>query len=106
MQQMHQNQPSTKTTQLLHQEQQKPLFTRTRLKFRFPDGFSLVATFGAKESLSDIYTVVREHLACPSQPFVLFDTPPKRVLEDTADTLLYRDPKLVPSATLFCQFAD
>lgn len=37
-------------------------WTRGRIKVRMPDDFVIVANFGAKETVQDVYDFVREHL--------------------------------------------
>jgi hypothetical protein len=80
--------------------------SRTRIKVKFPDGYTLLASFGQKESISAVYAFISSQLRDESLKFELFDTPPKRVLAFDDQKCLFEDAKLVPSATLFFQTAE
>ena len=88
----------------LNQLKKQKSFTRTRVKLRFPDGFVMLASFGAKEYVRDLFEFVRENLVTPDRKFILFQTPPKRLLTQTDQRMVQA--KLIPSCTLFFGWAD
>lgn len=45
-----------------------------------PDGYILQGTFGAKEKVKDVFAFVKDCILTKEREFVLFETPPKRVL--------------------------
>ena len=73
--------------------------TRTKIRIKFPDGYILQGTFGAKEKVKDVVAFVKENLGTPDRPFYLFETPPKRVLKDMNKTLHAQ--RLVPRCLLY-----
>ncbi len=79
-------------------------YTRSRVKIRFPDNMVIVASFGAKETVQDVYDFVKSHLLVPERAFILFETPPKRVLSTMSSRLVQI--KLVPSCTLYFGWTD
>jgi hypothetical protein len=89
---------------MLEQERNKGQYTRSRCKIRMPDAFVIVASFGAKETVQDVYDFVREHLVNKDREFILFETPPKRVLTKKGDRLFQA--KMVPSASLYFGWKD
>lgn len=93
-----------KRAEQLESLKNKGAYTRSRIKIRFPDAFIIVASFGAKESIRDVYDFVRENILTNERPFYLFETPPKRILK-TLETRLFQA-KLVPSATLYFGWSD
>ena len=88
----------------LQRELNKGNFTRGRIKIRFPDQFVIVASFGAKETVQSVYDFVKEYIQQKGRDFILFETPPKRVLKAKEKKLF--EVKLVPSATLYFGWAD
>lgn len=88
----------------LDQLKNKGEYTRTRIKIRFPDQFVIVASFGAKETVQDVYDFVKENLMTVDRPFHLFETPPKRILQASTQRLF--QVKLVPSGSLYFSFND
>lgn len=94
----------SKRSELLEQEKNKGNFTRSRCKIRMPDAFVIMASFGAKETVQDIYDFVKEHLVNKDREFILFETPPKRILTKKGDRLFQA--KLVPSASLYFGWKD
>ena len=47
----------------------------------------IVASFGAKETVQDVYDFVKSQLAVSERAFILFETPPKRVLNAMSSRL-------------------
>jgi hypothetical protein len=64
----------------------------------------IVASFGAKETVQDVYDFVKMHLQTQERTFILFETPPKRVLNAMASRLY--SVKLVPSCSLYFGWSD
>ena len=69
-----------KRQEVLDQLKSKQTYTRSRVKIKFPDGFVIQASFGAKETVQDVYDFLKECLLTPDRKFYLFETPPKRIL--------------------------
>lgn len=92
-----------RTQMVLDNERGKVAYTRTRVRVKFPDGFILEGSFGAKESIGDIYAFVKENLADPGD-FYLFETPPKRKLTDMGKQL--HKAKFVPSVLLYFSWSN
>ena len=67
---------------------QSPNHTRANARVKFPDGLLLQGTFGAKETIGEIYAFVRENLFTKDRPFYLYETPPKRELTDMKASLI------------------
>ena len=78
--------------------------TRTKIRVKFPDGYILQGTFGAKEKLGDVITFIQEQLATPERKFYLFETPPKKLHKNASMTLIAS--KLVPSCLLYFAWED
>lgn len=88
----------------LEQLKNKPVFTRSRIKIKFPDNMVLVASFGAKETVQDIIALMKAYMLDGKREFYLFETPPKRVVKKVNAQL--HAIKLVPSATLYFGWSD
>ena len=54
--------------------------TRAKIRVKMPDGYILQGTFGAKEKVKDVYEFVKNSILLKDREFILFETPPKRVL--------------------------
>ena len=61
-----------------------PHHTRANIRIKFADGYILQGTFGAKETINDVYNFVAENLFyTPDQrQFYLYETPPKKVFDE------------------------
>lgn len=79
-------------------------FTRSRLKIRMPDDMVIVASFGAKESVQDVYDWLKQNLINKERQFILYETPPKRILQASTSRLF--QVKLVPSGSLYFGWKD
>jgi len=88
-----------KRQEMLDSLKNKDAYTRSRLKIRFPDNFVILASFGAKESVQDVYNFIKDNLVTQDREFYLYETPPKRVLK--ASTSKLHQVKLVPSGNLY-----
>ena len=82
--------------------------TRGNIRIKFPDGYLLQGTFGAKETIEDVYKFVSESLFYkPDQrQFYLYETPPRRVLEDKLMKKRLLEAKLIPSCLLYFGWKD
>ena len=69
-----------------------------------PDGYILQGTFGAKEKVKDVYEFVKNCVVLKERKFILFETPPKRVITEMNKTL--HAARLVPSCLLYFGWAD
>ena len=59
----------------------QPNHTRSNVRVKFPDGYLLQGTFGAKEQIEDIYQFVTDNLFTGNKrEFYLYETPPKKEL--------------------------
>ena len=81
-------------------------YTRSRVRVKFPDGFVLEGNFGGRETIKDIYEYVQAHLLenLSGREFILFETPPKRILSEKNKTL--HEKKLMNSCLLYFGFAQ
>lgn len=73
--------------------------TRAKIRVKFPDGYILQGTFGAKEKVKTIIDFVKESIVLKDRPFYLFETPPRRVLSKMNQTL--HASRMVPSCMLY-----
>jgi len=69
-----------------------------------PDNYVIVASFGAKETVQDVYDFVKSYLVNQTRVFHLYETPPKRIVTQKAQRLFQI--KLVPSASLYFGWVD
>ena len=53
-----------------------------------PDGYILQGTFGAKEKVQAVFDFVKQSILLKERPFYLFETPPKRLITNTKQTLI------------------
>ena len=83
----------------LENVQKQAFHTRTKIRIKFPDGYILQGTFGAKEKVQDVIDYVKENLSTPDRKFYLFETPPKRIVKDMNKTLHAQ--RLVPRCLLY-----
>ena len=72
-----------KRFQELEKLMKTPNHTRGTVRIKFPDGYLLQGTFGALETVEDIYAFVGQNLFVgPSgREFYLYETPPKKVMD-------------------------
>lgn len=78
--------------------------TRSKIRVKLPDGYILQGTFGAKEKIKDVYEFVKNCVVLKERKFILFETPPKRVMTEMNKTL--HAARLVPSCLLYFGWAD
>lgn len=85
-----------------------PNHTRANIRVKFPDGYLLQGTFGAKEKVKDLYEYVQKNLfySDGSKNFYLYETPPKKVLGPDSLTKTLYESKLVPSCMLYFGWTD
>ncbi|XP_061871225.1 UBX domain-containing protein 6 [Colius striatus] len=88
-----------RTRAMREKEEQREMrkYSYTLLRVRFPDGYILQGTFYARESLSVLYSFVREALRDDWLPFELLGP---GGLKLTDDNLAFNECGLVPSALL------
>ena len=65
-----------------------PHHTRASIRVKFPDGYILQGTFGAKEKVIDIIEFVKSNLMHQTRKFYVFESPPRRVLDEKLFLLL------------------
>ena len=97
-----------KRHQALEQLVKAPHHTRSSIRVKFPDGLLLQGTFGAKETIEDVYKFVSEHLFYkPDQrQFYLYETPPRKVFDEKTYKLNLMKAKLVPSCMIYFAWKD
>lgn len=85
-----------------------PNHTRSNVRIKFPDGYLLQGTFGAKEKIKDVYDFVKENLSAvqAGRDFDLYETPPKRVLGEKQLNQTLLASKLVPSCMIYFSWKD
>jgi len=85
-----------------------PHHTRSNIRIKFADGYILQGTFGAKETIKDVYDFVAENLfyTPDERQFYLYETPPKRILDDKVMKQTLIQAKLVPSCMLYHGWKD
>jgi tether containing UBX domain for GLUT4 len=93
-----------KTQIKLDQAKNMHTFTRSRVRVKFPDGFILEGNFGGKETVGAIYEFVGQNISDSDRSFILFETPPKRILTDKAKTLYTG--KLIPSCLVYFAWTE
>lgn len=77
----------------------RKVFSAITIKIRYPGDLILQAIFSPYETLSDIYSFVREHSAARNE-FVLM-IPPKKIIGDVKELL--KKHNLAPAATMILQ---
>ena len=83
-----------------------PNHTRANVRVKFPDGYLLQGTFGAKEQIKDIYNFVQENLYSKDRQFYLYESPPKREFDQKTMNLTLIQAKLVPSCMIYFAWKD
>ena len=83
-----------------------PHHTRASIRVKFPDGYILAGNFGAKEKVKDVIEFVKSNLMHPTRKFYVFETPPRRVLDEKLFEKNLIDAKLVPSSLLYFAWTD
>lgn len=85
-----------------------PNHTRSNVRIKFADGYVIQGTFGAKEKVSDIYDFVRQNLSASqvNREFELYETPPKRVLDQKTLSKTLVEKALVPSCMIYHSWKD
>jgi hypothetical protein len=85
-----------------------PNHTRTSIRVKFPDGYVIQGTFGALETVGDVYKFVQQNLfyTAEQRQFYLYETPPKKVFDEKTykNTLIAQ--KLVPSCMIYFGWKD
>ncbi|TKY63138.1 Plant UBX domain-containing protein 1 [Spatholobus suberectus] len=56
--------------------------TKAVIRVRFPDNHTLEATFHPSETLQSLVDLLTKVIAQPEQPFYIYTTPPKKVIND------------------------
>lgn len=51
------------------------------MRIVFPDNMILQGTFGARETIGEVYDFVFENIFDKNREFVLFETPPKKIFK-------------------------
>ena len=97
-----QNKRSQELTKLM----KTPHHTRASIRVKFPDGYILSGTFGALEKVKDVVEFVKSNLMHPTRKFYVFETPPRRVLDEKLFEQNLIQAKLVPSSLLYFGWTD
>ena len=71
----------------LEKEKKKAHHTRTIVKIKFPNNYTMEATFGLKERIKDVYDFVKSMLVTKDRSFILYTVPPKTILTKMNQTL-------------------
>ncbi|NP_001242340.1 Plant UBX domain-containing protein 1-like [Glycine max] len=56
--------------------------TKAVIRIRFPDNHTLEATFHPSETIQSLIDLLTKVIAQPEQPFYIYTTPPKKVIND------------------------
>ena len=83
-----------------------PHHTRSTIRVKFPHGYILQGTFGALETVQDVINYVKENLEQPTRKFYLYETPPKRILDEKVMKNTLIKSKMVPSCMLYFGWTD
>ena len=83
-----------------------PHHTRSTVRVKFPHGYILQGTFGALETVQDVYNYVKENLEQPTRKFYLYETPPKRILDEKVMKNTLIKSKMVPSCMIYFGWTD
>ncbi|KAL9226122.1 hypothetical protein vseg_001972 [Gypsophila vaccaria] len=70
--------------------------TKAVMRVRFPDGYTLEATFHPSESIQTVFDLLNKVLSRPELPYYLYTTPPKKQIKDTTQNFF--DASFVPGA--------
>ena len=74
------------------------------MRVRFPDDYVIQGTFGALDRLDQVYKFVKEHIFLQNRDFYLYETPPKKVINQMTANL--KSLRMVPSGMLFFAWSD
>eukprot|EP00262_Sarcandra_glabra_P013082 TRINITY_DN3541_c0_g1_i1.p1 TRINITY_DN3541_c0_g1~~TRINITY_DN3541_c0_g1_i1.p1 ORF type:complete len:250 (+),score=50.49 TRINITY_DN3541_c0_g1_i1:70-819(+) len=58
--------------------------TKAVIRVRFPDNFTLEATFHPSETIQSLIDLLMKVMARPELPFYIYTTPPKELIKDTS----------------------
>uniref|UniRef100_A0A7S3IHX8 UBX domain-containing protein n=1 Tax=Strombidium inclinatum TaxID=197538 RepID=A0A7S3IHX8_9SPIT len=83
-----------------------PHHTRATVRVKFPDGYILQADFGALETVKDVYEYVGSCLFYDNRQFILYTTPPKKVLDEKVMKTSMIKAGMVPSGLIHFGWAD
>lgn len=84
--------------------QKQPVYTTSLVRIRFPDDYVIQGTFSALEKIGDVYKFVKDNLFIKDREFYLYETPPKKVLQDLKPTL--KQARMVPSGMVYFAWSD
>ncbi|KAK9108394.1 hypothetical protein Syun_024405 [Stephania yunnanensis] len=61
--------------------------TKAVIRVRFPDNYTLEATFHPSETLQSLVDLLKKVIARPDLPFLIYTTPPKKLIKDMSQDL-------------------
>ncbi|KAJ3296620.1 Tether containing UBX domain for GLUT4 [Borealophlyctis nickersoniae] len=93
----------TKAMREREAELRQAKYPKTLIRVRFSDQITLQVTFWSGEKVASLYTAVRESLATPDRPFVLYMTPPFRTLDPE---VTFWKSSLAPASLVYFKWED
>ncbi|RAL46915.1 unnamed protein product [Cuscuta campestris] len=93
-----------KTRKIREAEQaaRRSRITKTAIRVRFPDNFTLEASFHPSETIQDLVNLLTKVVARPDLPFYLYTTPPKKQIKDTSQD--FYSAGFVPGAIVYFSY--
>ncbi|XP_020219032.1 plant UBX domain-containing protein 1 [Cajanus cajan] len=76
--------------------------TKAIIRVRFPDNHTLEATFHPSETLQSLVDLLTKVIAQPEQPFYIYTTPPKKVINDLSQD--FYDAGFCPGAIVYFSY--
>ncbi|CAI9111509.1 OLC1v1011745C1 [Oldenlandia corymbosa var. corymbosa] len=73
--------------------------TKTVIRVRFPDNYTLEAVFHPSETIQSLVDFLKKVISHPEAPFYLYTTPPKKPLKDTSQD--FHTAGFVPGAIVY-----
>nr|XP_016454347.1 PREDICTED: plant UBX domain-containing protein 1-like [Nicotiana tabacum] len=93
-----------KTKKLREAEQaaRRARITKAVLRVRFPDNYTLEATFHPSETIQSLLDLLMKVIAHPELPFYLYTTPPKKQIKDVSQD--FYSAGFIPGAIVYFSY--
>lgn len=80
----------------------KSKITKAVIRVRFPDNYTLEATFNPSEAIQSLVDLLKRVVAQPDLPFYMYTTPPKKQVNDLS--LNFHSAGFVPGAIVYFSY--
>lgn len=80
----------------------KSRITKAVIRVRFPDNYTLEATFHPSEAIQSLVDLIKRVVAQPDLPFYIYTTPPKKQVNDLSQN--FHSAGFVPGAIVYFSY--